>query len=150
MRLRCALGRSGQRPGKREGDGATPIGVWPLREVFYRADRIGRPRTRLPVRALRADVGWCDEAGDRNYNRRVRQPYPSSAEMMWRSDGLYDLVVVLGYNDRPRRQGRGSAIFMHVAQPGWKPTAGCVALRLHDLYRLLAHCDRRTRVTIGR
>ena len=98
----------------------------------------GVPRTSLPARPVRPDQGWCDAAGDRNYNRPVRHPYPASAERLWRHDALYDLVVVLGYNDRPRVHGRGSAIFLHVAQPGYAPTEGCVALRRDHLVRLLA------------
>lgn len=149
-RWRCALGRSGQRVSKREGDGATPVGVWPVREAFYRADRGSRPRSGLPLRVLRPDDGWCDGVGDRNYNRLIRHPYPASAEHMWRVDGLYDLVVVLGYNDAARVQGRGSAIFMHLAHRDWRPTAGCIALRRGDLLQMLAVLDRRCRFCIGR
>lgn len=133
----CALGRSGRRVGKREGDGASPIGCFALREAYYRADRLARPRLELRLSPLRSDDGWCDASGDRNYNRHVRHPYPAGAERMWREDGLYDLVVVLGYNDRPRMAGRGSAIFLHVASPEMKPTEGCVALRREHLRRLL-------------
>jgi L,D-peptidoglycan transpeptidase YkuD (ErfK/YbiS/YcfS/YnhG family) len=148
LRLPCALGRSGRRAGKREGDGATPIGSFAVREVFYRADRLARPRTALPLRPTAVLDGWCDEPLDRNYNRRVRHPYPASAERLWRSDHLYDLVVVLGYNDHPRVAGRGSAIFMHVAGPGYAPTAGCIALRLPDLKRLLEEVPRGAVVTV--
>jgi L,D-peptidoglycan transpeptidase YkuD (ErfK/YbiS/YcfS/YnhG family) len=148
LRLPCALGRSGRRAAKREGDGATPIGSFAVREVFYRADRLARPRTALPLRPIAALDGWCDDPLDRNYNRRVRHPYPASAERLWRSDHLYDLVVVLGYNDHPRVAGRGSAIFVHVAGPGYAPTAGCIALRLPDLKRLLEEVPRGAVVTI--
>jgi L,D-peptidoglycan transpeptidase YkuD (ErfK/YbiS/YcfS/YnhG family) len=148
LRLPCALGRSGRRVVKREGDGATPIGSFAVREAFYRADRLARPRTALPLRPIGVLDGWCDDPLDRNYNRRVRHPYPASAERLWRSDRLYDLVVVLGYNDRPRIAGRGSAIFMHVAGPGFAPTAGCIALRLPDLKRLLEEIPRGAVVTV--
>ena len=147
-RLPCALGRSGRRVVKREGDGATPIGSFAVREAFYRADRLARPRTALPLRPIDVLDGWCDDPLDRNYNRRVRHPYPVSAERLWRSDHLYDLVVVLGYNDRPRIAGRGSAIFMHVAGSGFAPTAGCIALRLPDLKRLLEEVPRGAVVTV--
>lgn len=136
----CALGRSGLTAVKREGDGATPIGDFGLRQAYFRADRLVRPAVRLGpsrVRPVHPDDGWCDAPDDRNYNRAVRHPYPASAERMWRQDGLYDLVVVLGYNDRPRVAGRGSAIFMHVASPEMKPTEGCVALQRPHLQRLL-------------
>lgn len=134
----CALGRAGRGPKTGEGDGVTPIGRWPVRQVFYRPDRIARPRTALPVAPLTPGLGWCDAAGDANYNRMVRLPYPASHERLWRQDHLYDLIVVLGYNDRPRSQGRGSAIFMHLARSGYRPTAGCVALALPHLLRVIA------------
>lgn len=129
---------------KREGDGATPIGVWKLREVYYRRDRVPRPVCGLPVRAIRPADGWCDASGDPNYNRRVTHPYPVSAEHMMREDRLYDIVVVLGYNDVPRRRGGGSAIFLHLARPGYLPTEGCIAVSHRHMRQLLRHINRRT------
>ena len=84
--FRAALGHAGISREKREGDHATPHGRFLLREVLYRADRLAIPRTRLPFRALEPEDGWCDAAGDRRYNRRVRLPYPASAERLWRED----------------------------------------------------------------
>jgi L,D-peptidoglycan transpeptidase YkuD (ErfK/YbiS/YcfS/YnhG family) len=133
----CAVGRSGCRARKCEGDGATPAGRWHLLKVLYRTDRVRRPRTALPVSPLRENDGWCDAPGDRNYNRHVRHPYAASAERLWRQDMLYDVVVVLDYNGRPRARGRGSAIFMHVAKPDYTPTEGCVALARPHLLRVL-------------
>lgn len=133
---------------KREGDGASPIGDFALRQAYYRPDRTGRPRIHLPLSRVRTHDGWCDDPHDRNYNRPVRHPYPASAERMWREDRLYDLIVVLGYNDRPRVAGRGSAIFMHVASPEMKPTEGCVALQHRHLQRLLQSLRRGTRMKI--
>lgn len=147
-RLLCAIGRSGRRARKREGDGASPIGVWRLQCAYYRADRLMRPRSRLSIRAIRPSDGWCDAAGDRNYNRLIRHPYPASAEHLWRADGLYDIVVVLGYNDTPRIQGRGSAIFLHCARPGLAPTEGCIALARADLVRLLAYAAPEARIRV--
>ena len=144
----CALGRSGRLTGKREGDGATPIGTFSLREAFYRPDRLIRPRTQLPISPIRASDGWCDAPGDRNYNRPVKHPYAASAEYMWRSDGLYDVVIVMDYNDRPRIAGLGSAVFMHVAGPGLKPTEGCIALARPHLVRLLQAISSDTRVSV--
>lgn len=137
---RAAFGRSGviASQGKREGDGATPLGVWPLRRVWWRADRLAKPpRTGLPLRVIASDDGWCDAPGDPAYNRPVRLPYPASAEEMWRQDGLYDVVVELGHNDDPPVPGLGSAIFLHVARSDFGPTQGCLALALPDLLDLL-------------
>ena len=138
---RAALGRSGARALKREGDGATPLGRFPVRQVLYRADRVMRPRTVFPLRAIRADDGWCEDPADRNYNRLVKLS-PRSADRLTRDDNLYDLILVLGHNDRPRVRGRGSAIFVHLARPGYAPTAGCIALSRHDLLMLLAELRR--------
>jgi L,D-peptidoglycan transpeptidase YkuD (ErfK/YbiS/YcfS/YnhG family) len=146
--LPCALGRSGQRAIKREGDGATPLGRWALQSVYYRSDRIARPHTRLPVNAIRSSDGWCDAPTDRNYNRAVRLPYPARIEHLHRADHVYDLIVVLSHNQRPRRRGCGSAIFMHVARPGFLATEGCIALRLADLRRVLEACGRRSHIII--
>ena len=126
--FRCALGPAGIVSTKREGDGATPRGVFLLRRLWIRADRRARPPTGLPARVTRRDDGWCDAPGHRLYNRLVRLPFPASHETMWRDDGLYDLVVEIGFNDRNPRPGKGSAIFLHAARPGFSPTAGCVAL----------------------
>ncbi|HEY4077713.1 MAG TPA: L,D-transpeptidase family protein [Rhizomicrobium sp.] len=129
---RAAVGPGGIAIKGGEGDGITPRGALPVREIFYRADRIAKPATRLPLRATRPDDGWCDAPGDPNYNRLVKLPYPASAENMWRDDHLYDLVVVLGYNDGPVVAGKGSAIFLHLAKPDYSATHGCVALKFED------------------
>lgn len=146
----CVLGHSGRSANKREGDGATPIGAFVLREVFYRADRLVRPRCRLPLRPLRMADGWCDHPPDPNYNRPVHHPYPASAERLWRDDHLYDVIVVTSHNECPRVRGRGSAVFMHVARPRMTPTAGCVALRLPHLLRLLEHISPRNVLRVTR
>jgi L,D-peptidoglycan transpeptidase YkuD (ErfK/YbiS/YcfS/YnhG family) len=136
--FRAALGRSGVRADKHEGDGATPAGVLPLRHVLYRADRGPAPHCTVPVQALKPDSGWCDDPTNTAYNRPVRLPVDASAEALWRDDAVYDIIGVLGWNDAPAEPGRGSAIFLHVAQPDYAPTAGCVALAQGDLRRVLA------------
>lgn len=145
----CALGRSGRRFTKREGDGATPNGWWRLVQVLYRPDRLRRPLTRLPVRPLKPNDGWCDAVGDRNYNRHVIHPYPASAERLWRDDAVYDVIVVLDHNARPRVQGGGSAIFIHLARPGFTPTEGCIALGRREMLLLLARVGRKACVSVG-
>jgi L,D-peptidoglycan transpeptidase YkuD (ErfK/YbiS/YcfS/YnhG family) len=136
----CALGAGGVAPAatKREGDGCTPGGVWPLRRVFYRPDRLAAPDTALPVTALTPDDLWCDAPADRLYNRLVKRPYPASAERMWREDQVYDLVVALGYNDAPVVAGAGSCIFWHLARSDLGPTRGCVAVARSFLLAALA------------
>ena len=148
-RLRCALGRSGISTVKREGDGATPAGTFPLRELWYRSDRLGAPTTGLVCIPIHPDSGWCDDPADAAYNRPVSLPFAAGHERMFREDGLYDLVVPLGYNDAPPVPGLGSAIFLHVAKADYGPTEGCVALAHDDLVALLARCGPETRMAIG-
>jgi L,D-peptidoglycan transpeptidase YkuD (ErfK/YbiS/YcfS/YnhG family) len=148
-RMRCAIGRAGIIGDKREGDGATPAGAFVMRRVLYRPDREPPPRTALPATPLDPADGWCDAPDDAAYNRPVRLPYPASAEALWRADGVYDLIVVLGHNDAPPVLGRGSAIFLHVAQPDFRPTEGCVALARADLLAVLADANAQSRVVVG-
>ena len=136
-RRRCAVGSGGIAQKIREGDGVTPVGTWPLRRVFYRPDRMMAPRCALPVAPLQPHDGWCETPGDPEYNTLVRLPHRASAESMWREDHLYDVVVVVGYNDAPVVAGKGSAIFLHLARTEYTPTAGCVALALPDLLEVL-------------
>jgi L,D-peptidoglycan transpeptidase YkuD (ErfK/YbiS/YcfS/YnhG family) len=129
---RCAVGKGGIAVKGGEGDGITPRGAWPFRQLLWRPDRIEKPETILPLRAISPNDGWCDAPGDPHYNQLVKLPYAASHEELWRFDHLYDLVAVLGYNDAPVVPGKGSAIFLHLARPDFAPTAGCVALTLAD------------------
>jgi L,D-peptidoglycan transpeptidase YkuD (ErfK/YbiS/YcfS/YnhG family) len=143
-----ALGRGGVKADKREGDGATPRGIFRPIRVWWRPDRLGRPSTRLPVRRIGAADAWCEDPHDRRYNRPVRVRPGDPGDRLWRADHLYDLIVEIDHNTRPRIAGRGSAVFIHVARPGFLPTAGCVALDLARLRRLVARLGPRTRIIV--
>ena len=149
LALPVALGRGGIRANKREGDGGTPRGTFRPRRIWWRADRSPRPRTQLPVRRIRANDGWCEDPRDRRYNRPIRLAPDHPGDRLRRADGLYDLIVELDHNTRPRIAGRGSAVFLHVARPGFKPTAGCIAMKATALRRLIASAGPRTRIVIG-
>ncbi|KAA6406057.1 L,D-transpeptidase family protein [Candidatus Tokpelaia sp.] len=166
LRLPCALGRGGISARKREGDRATPRAKMRIVAGFRQNHQSLLPVCGLKLRRIRAGDGWCDAPGDANYNRPVRLPYKSSAEPLARADNLYNIVFVLDWNMKPRIKGRGSAIFLHLAraksqtdtearQPGrnnraaekparrshatrlFHPTAGCIALPLHAMRRLM-------------
>ena len=139
---RCAVGRSGITQNKREGDGATPLGSWPLRKVLYRPDKwMGIPpeKQSLPLgwEPIERDHGWCDDPNHAAYNQPVPLPFEGSHERLWRDDDLYDIVGVMGYNDLAPEPGLGSAIFLHVATADYGPTEGCVALAKPDLLAFL-------------
>jgi L,D-peptidoglycan transpeptidase YkuD (ErfK/YbiS/YcfS/YnhG family) len=145
--MRCALGRSGIVALKREGDGGTPLESMRIIAGYYRNGRASL-QTRLPMNPIRPDLGWCDLPADRNYNRPVRLPYGGSHEGMYRRDHLYDVVLVLGWNIRPRARNLGSAIFLHLARPGYTPTEGCVAVSARDMAWLLARLGRGSAVRV--
>ena len=147
--FKCALGKGGVTDDKKEGDGATPVGCFPIRKVYFRPDRLQMPETVLTVQELNPSDGWCDDSKDVNYNKFVKLPYPASAENLWREeDNLYDIIVELGFNDNPPVPGGGSAIFMHIARPNYSPTAGCVALAQSDLLEILKEVNIETLVCI--
>jgi L,D-peptidoglycan transpeptidase YkuD (ErfK/YbiS/YcfS/YnhG family) len=123
---------------KREGDGASPAGAWPIRRVLYRPDRGPPPATAFELQPISRHDGWCDDPKDPAYNRPVHLPYPASAEHMWLEARVYDIVVVLGHNDDPVVPGLGSAIFLHLSKPDYSPTEGCVAVPRADLEELLS------------
>jgi L,D-peptidoglycan transpeptidase YkuD (ErfK/YbiS/YcfS/YnhG family) len=140
----CALGRSGISALKREGDGATPLASMRMLGGFFRPDAAMPRRSGLPLAAIGRNDGWCDAPADASYNRPVRLPFRAGHERMWRSDRLYDAVVVLDWNIRHRARNRGSAIFLHVARDGFRPTEGCVAIAPDAMRWLLPRLSRRT------
>jgi L,D-peptidoglycan transpeptidase YkuD (ErfK/YbiS/YcfS/YnhG family) len=143
-----ALGRAGIRANKREGDGGTPRGEFHLRRLWWRPDRHPRPRTLLPVWRITRDLAWCEDPHDRRYNRPFRRAAEEPGDRLWRDDSLYDFIIEIDHNTRPRVAGRGSAVFIHVARPGFRPTAGCVALELPRLRWLVDRVGPRTRIRI--
>ncbi|MEE2760296.1 MAG: L,D-transpeptidase family protein [Pseudomonadota bacterium] len=147
-RYRCALGRAGITTEKHEGDGATPAGHFPLRHLYYRADRIAALETGLPKSVITENHGWCDDPACASYNNLVRLPHAGSHEVLWRKDALYDAAVTIGHNYNPAVAGMGSAIFLHVAAPGFTPTEGCIALDAADLIAVLVRCDVGTSILI--
>lgn len=171
----CAIGKGGFSKDKKEGDGATPIGTFALRECWYRADRLAMPQTELPLHIIHENDGWCDDPKSTDYNKHILIPPPvggrlggghtcsaeqimpppqpspyggGSYERLWRDEHVYDLIVPLGYNDESPVPGKGSAIFLHLAKPGYPGTEGCVALALADLLDVLKLCGSGTVIDI--
>lgn len=148
----CMLGRSGILSQKVEGDGGTPAGLYALREIRYRPDRLESPASGLVAFRTAPADGWCDDPADPSYNRLVHMPYQTDAEPMWRDDSDYDLLAVIGYNDAPTIPGAGSAIFLHVVRAdgsgNFLPTSGCVSMLKDDLWTVLAACKPGTMIDI--
>lgn len=149
QRYRVAVGRNGFSRDKKEGDGCTPVGIFPLRECWYRPDRFKLPPTSLPLKIIHRDDGWCNDPKGQDYNRSILLPNPQSHEKLWRDDGLYDLFIPIGYNDASPVPGKGSAIFLHFATPDYQPTDGCVALARQHLLDLLPYINSETLIRIS-
>jgi L,D-peptidoglycan transpeptidase YkuD (ErfK/YbiS/YcfS/YnhG family) len=168
----CAIGKGGFSTDKKEGDGCTPLGIFSLRELWYRADKIPAPQTHLPIKIIHENDGWCDDPKSPDYNRYIRlspslrggiddaaiqtgllrcarnDKYNFSHEKLWRADDVYDLIIPIGYNDKNIVAGKGSAIFIHVARENYEPTEGCIALRLADLLEILPLLSTNTQIEI--
>jgi L,D-peptidoglycan transpeptidase YkuD (ErfK/YbiS/YcfS/YnhG family) len=148
LNLPAAIGRSGRSALKREGDGATPIGAMKLLYGFKRGDKVRFLPTSVPLLRTRQTMLWCDQPDHASYNRLVTAPCEASHEEMMRGDGQYDVCLVLDWNITSRRRNRGSAIFFHLVKPGYEPTAGCIAVSLADMRRLIRHIRRGTTVRV--
>jgi len=149
LTIPVALGRGGIRANKREGDGGTPRGQFRPRQLWWRGDRHVRPQTHLPVRAIAADDAWCEDSTDRHYNRPIRRGPGQGGDKLTRADHLYDFIVEIDHNTRPRIPGRGSAVFLHLARHNFGPTAGCIAMTRAAMLRLLSRLGPRTKIMIG-
>jgi L,D-peptidoglycan transpeptidase YkuD (ErfK/YbiS/YcfS/YnhG family) len=144
----CIIGRSGRGRIKREGDGQTPVGVFELRQGFYRADRMAKPKSGLALRQMHRNDGWCEVSASCFYNQHVKLPFRDGHETMWRDDEAYDVVFATSHNERPRVQGFGSAIFFHLTRAASNVTAGCVAVSKPDMLKILALCGRKVRLAV--
>jgi L,D-peptidoglycan transpeptidase YkuD (ErfK/YbiS/YcfS/YnhG family) len=149
LAIPVALGRGGIRANKREGDGGTPRGVFQPRLLWWRADRHMRPRTFLTARPIGSEDAWCEDPADRHYNRPIRLSRDSAGDRLRRDDHLYDFIVEIDHNTRPRVAHRGSAVFLHLARANFGPTAGCVAMRRGAMLQLLQRLGPRTKIIIG-
>jgi L,D-peptidoglycan transpeptidase YkuD (ErfK/YbiS/YcfS/YnhG family) len=148
--FQCAVGKEGFAKDKREGDHKTPLGIFKLRECWYRADKIAKPQTLLSLREILEDDGWCDDPQSPHYNLHVKLPFHGSHEKLWRDDNQYDIVIPLGYNDFNPTPGAGSAIFIHCSKRDYSGTEGCVALAREDLLSIMPHLGITTHIEITR
>lgn len=143
-----AWGKNGRTLFKREGDGKTPIANMRVLSGFYKDQRRNRASSKIPMRPLTPKLGWCDEPDHPQYNREVKLPFSKSCETLLRDDELYDFVIILDWNINQRKRGCGSAIFFHIAKPGFKPTEGCIAVRPYVMKRMLPYLTRKSRFKV--
>ncbi len=145
----CLFGKDGVTSDKKEGDMKTPVGIFPIRKIYYRKDKIGEIKNEsLECIPIEKDFGWCDDIKKDEYNTFIKLPFDSRYENLWREDDTYDVIIIIGYNDSPVIKEKGSAIFIHIAREDMKYTEGCLALKKEDMLKLLNIIDINTKIEI--
>ena len=147
-KIKCTLGKNGITKNKREGDLKTPSGIFKLKKIFYRKDRIKLFNTPLKKKNIQKNIGWCDDPSSEYYNKEIKFPFNDSAEKLWRKDNIYDLLIVLNYNFNPIIKNKGSAIFLHICKKNYAPTKGCVAINKKDMINLINNLKNHTKLII--
>ena len=148
LKFKCSLGKNGVTKNKVEGDKCTPSGIYRLKQVFYRADRIKEFTTNIKKIKIKKNMGWCDDSSSKRYNQLIRVPTKFSHEKLYRKDGIYDIIVVLNYNMNPVIKKKGSAIFMHIAKKNYSKTLGCIGLKKNDLLEILNKVKKNNKIKI--
>ena len=146
-KIKCAIGKNGITKNKQEGDLKTPKGIFKLKKVFYRKDRI-KIKTLLKKKYIKKNIGWCDDPASKYYNKEIKFPFKGSAEKLWRKDNIYDLIIVLNYNFNPIIKNKGSAIFIHICKKNYAATKGCVAINKKDMINLIINIKNNTKIII--
>ncbi len=147
-KLKCSIGKSGIRKFKKEGDLATPKGLFKLGMLYYRKDRNRRLESKLKKRIIKKKMGWCDDSRSKKYNREICFPFKYKAEKLYRKDKIYDIFINIKYNYSPAIKGKGSAIFLHIANKKYKATRGCIGIQKKDFLKLLPLINKNTKILI--
>ena len=149
MKVKCAIGKKGIKSKKREGDLTTPKGTFKIKSIFFRKDRIKRLKSKIKLKQIRKDMGWCDDPKSKKYNTLIKYPFNYKSEKFYRSDNIYDIILVLNYNMKPIKKNKGSAIFIHVAKKNYKKTLGCIAISKISLLKIIKKLNKKSIVEIS-
>ena len=147
-KVKCAVGKRGIGLKKKEGDLITPIGLYKIKYILYRKDRIKKIQSKLKKVVIKKNMGWCDDPKSKKYNKLINFPYDYSFEQLFKKENIYDIILVLNYNMRPVKKNKGSAIFIHVAKKNYRRTQGCVAVKKSNLLKILKEIKKNTKVKI--
>ncbi len=147
-KVKCTIGKRGIKSRKKEGDLTTPRGIFKIKELYYRKDRIKDLRTKVKKIIIKKNMGWCDDSSSSKYNKIIKLPFNFSHEKLYRKDNIYDLMLVINFNMRPIKKNKGSAIFIHVAKKDFSPTKGCIAIKKNELKKLLKIINKNTKINI--
>ena len=148
LKVRCAIGKKGIGYKRKEGDLITPKGLFKIKYILYRKDRV-KISTILKKKVLKKNMGWCDDPRSSHYNKLIKLPFAHNHEKLFKRENIYDIVLVLNYNMNPVKKNKGSAIFIHVAKKNFKKTEGCVAIKKPSLIKLIKKINQNTKVKIS-
>ena len=146
FKFKCCIGKNGLKSNKKEGDYSTPKGLYGLKKLYFRKDRIGIPKSKIPSKNIEKNMAWCDDPNHKKYNEEIKT-YKKNKEILYRNDHKYDYLITINHNEK-KIPNKGSAVFIHLTE-NYKPTAGCIALKKKDFEILLKLIDKKTKIKIG-
>jgi L,D-peptidoglycan transpeptidase YkuD (ErfK/YbiS/YcfS/YnhG family) len=147
FKLKCCIGKKGLNSNKKEGDYSTPKGLYKLKKLYFRKDRVGIPKSKLTKKIIKKNMAWCDDPNHKKYNEEIKIYEKKNRENLYRDDYKYDYIISISYNEK-KIPNKGSAVFIHLTD-NYKPTAGCIALKKKDFEILLKLVDKKTKIKIG-
>jgi L,D-peptidoglycan transpeptidase YkuD (ErfK/YbiS/YcfS/YnhG family) len=148
-RIKCAIGKRGIKTKRKEGDFITPRGIFRIKLILYRKDRIKNFKNFIPKLSITKNMGWCDDPKSKKYNKLIKYPFDFSSEKLFRKDNVYDIILVLNYNMNPTKRNKGSAIFIHIAKKKYDATEGCIAIKKINLLKLIKSLKKNTKIKIA-
>ena len=148
-KVKCAVGKRGIKRKKKEGDLSTPKGTFQVKKVYYRHDKVKNLKTIFKKIVIRKNMGWCDDTRSNRYNKLIKYPFKYKSEKLFRTDNIYDIILVLNFNLNPVQKNKGSAIFIHIAKRNYKSTSGCIAINKKNLKKILKKINKRTLIKIN-
>ena len=147
-KAKCAIGKRGINNKRKEGDLITPKGIYKIKYILYRKDRVKNIQTKIRKIVIKKNMGWCNDPKSKKYNKLIKLPSLYSYEKLYKKENIYDIILVLSYNMKPIIKNKGSAIFIHVSNRNYKKTEGCVALKKTHLLKILKVLKKNTSVKI--
>ena len=147
-KAKCSIGKRGIGNKLKEGDSITPSGVYNIKYILYRKDRVKKIKSKIKSIIIKKDMGWCDDPNSKDYNKLIKLPYKYSHERLYKKENIYDILLVLNFNMNPIKKNKGSAIFIHVAKRNYKKTEGCVALKKTHLLKVVKNLRKNTKIKI--
>jgi len=147
-KVKCAVGKRGISSKKVEGDNKTPRGTFKIQAIYYRKDRMKELKSLIKKKNIRKNMGWCDDSKSKKYNKLIKFPFSWGAEKLYLNSRIYDILLILNFNNKPVKRRKGSAIFIHIAKKNYAPTKGCIAVSKIDMRKIVSRIRRNSKITI--